>query len=220
MQLHLARLQRQRSSGTVDAKLPWRIPAMRPGISITVASRRPAGSATALAPLNSTCVSPARGPCGARAAPRSTRLTAPRAASHCTGPSNAINSRALELGRSQAAASRFHSVSGRSRLIHMPQPSGRKARRQLAPVPAAGPQPRDAVRAALIAIVAPVLARERAEIQRPAAQPGKIGDRAPRCRRRQVLQHVVADHQIEALAGAEGLDRALAASRSAGTDNR
>ena len=172
MQLHAAGLQRQRAAAGCRCETAVARRGRCAGASRSPWRRqRPAGNATAAAPLNSTCVSPAPGPCGMRAVSAQHQVdgTAGSLALHRAFECDQFARARLE--RTQAAASRFHSVSGSSRLSHMPQPSGRKAPRQLAPVPAARPQSRDAVRAALIAIV---VASPRASARRNTAPRGTV----------------------------------------------
>src|ERR1700691_1365301 len=82
--------------------------------------------------------------------------------------------------------------------------------RQLAAIPGARAQAGDAVGAGLIAVVAPVFERERAEVERTPAHPCEVRDSTLRLLRRQVLQHVVTDPQIETFAQPQRRHRTLA----------
>src|SRR5258708_29920479 len=70
-------------------------------------------------------------------------------------------------------------------------------------IPGAGAQVDRAVRTAAIAIVAPILLRERGDVERGPAQVAEVRNGACRLCVRQILQNVIANHQVERIARPE-----------------
>src|SRR6185312_9579423 len=76
---------------------------------------------------------------------------------------------------------------------------------QVIAIPAAAAQVHLGIRPGAITVVLPVEPGERGEVQHPATQAREVREGALSCARVQILQHVIADHEIERRRGAEAL---------------
>src|SRR5579883_945822 len=76
-------------------------------------------------------------------------------------------------------------------------------------IPARGPQMHVGIRSHRIAVPLPVAPGQGAEVQRAAAEPPEVAERAGGLAVAEILQHVVADHQIERGGTAIFLDAAM-----------
>ena len=86
---------------------------------------------------------------------------------------------------------------------------------QPAPIPGTSPQMHGPIRAAAVAILAPILRGQRRHIKRRAAQDGQVHDGACGLCIRQVLQHVIANYQVIWRARCKVDDRAMRPAESA-----
>ena len=99
--------------------------------------------------------------------------------------------------RQIAAVSISQVVSGAPRRTQNPTPLGRKCGAAACRTRRASRRMHIAIRARAVAVLAPVARRERRQVQHAAREPAEIGDRTRGRAVVEVLQDVVADHEIE-----------------------
>ena len=91
----------------------------------------------------------------------------------------------------------FPEVQDAPRRTNIPLPALTNYGANRSPIPVRRRRSDIPVGAALVAVLLPVFGRQRTEMQHAAAQPREIRRPRPRFARAEVLQHVVADHEVE-----------------------